>query len=257
MKYVNYDKTTGEILGWYSPEINGTYVPEVPEVLNADGTVKTKAIPAHYDISNIPTPNIEVSDINWQTAISNNYNFVDVSNSNALGIKDFSTLVELQQSKTQQIKHSLQVFLESYTLSSGTIIMNDLQDQANNLKNITLSQQALQTQKWVASTNVTLNSVKNINGTICLCTTAGTTGTSIPTPPTTFEVAVTDGTAEWKLLGFLVNTSKGRIYFTPQNILEMSQEIELILNGALTKYDNLVAQIKAATTPLELSKIIW
>jgi len=256
MKYANYDKTTGKLLGWYSSEINGTYVPEVSEVLNTDGTVKTKAIPAYYDISNIPTPNIEVSETDWQTALENGYNFVDATKG-TLGKKDFRTFAQLQTAKAQSIKSDLQNYLKSYTLANGTIIKNSLQDQANNLKNITLSQQSLQTQKWVASTNVTLNSVKNINGIICLCTTAGTTGTSIPTPPTTFGVAVTDGTAEWKLLGFLVNTGTGRIYFTPQNVLKMSQEIELILNSVLTKYDDLMTQIKAATTPLELSKITW
>jgi len=256
MKYANYDKTTGKLLGWYSPEINGTYIPEVPEVLNTDGTVKTKAIPAHYDISNIPIPNIEVSEADWQTALENGYNFVDATKK-TLGKKDFRTFTQLQTAKAQTIKSDLQNYLLSYTLASGIVIKNSLQDQANNLKNIALSQQAIQAGKWVASTDVTLNSVKNINGTICLCTTAGTTGTSIPTPPTTFGVTVTDGTAEWKLLGFLINTGTGRIYFTPQNILEMSQEIELILNNALVKYDNLIAQIESATTQSDLSKITW
>jgi len=256
MKYANYDKTTGKLLGWYSPEINGTYVPEVSEVLNTDGTVKTKAVPAYYDISNIPTPNIEVSEADWQTALENGYNFVDATKG-TLGKKDFRTFEQLQTAKAQSIKSDLQKYLKSYTLASGTVVMNDLQDQANNLKNVALSQQSLQTQKWVASTDVALNSVRNISGTICLCTTAGKTDSSACTPPTTFGVAVTDGTAVWKLLGFLVNTSKGRIYFTPQNIIKMFQEIELILNSALTKYDNLVTQIKAATTPLELSKITW
>jgi len=256
MKYANYDKINGKLLGWYSPEINGTYIPEVPEVLNMDGTVKTKAIPAHYDISNIPTPNIEVSEADWQTALENGYNFVDATKK-TLGKKDFRTFAQLQTAKEQSIKSDLQSYLKSYTLVSGTVIKNSLQDQANNLKNIALSQQAMQANQWVASTDVTLNSVANINGVICLCTTAGKTGTAAPTPPTKFGVAVTDNTAAWKLLGFLVNTDKGRVYFTPQSILEMSQEIALILNEALTKYDTLKAQIKTCTTQADLDNIKW
>jgi len=168
-----------------------------------------------------------------------------------------SVLILNKSVKTQVIKSDLQNYLLSYTLASGTVIKNSLQDQANNLKNIALSQQAMQANKWVASTDVTLNSVANINGTICLCTTAGKTGTAAPTPPTKFGTAVTDNTAAWKLLGFLVNTDKGRVYFTPQSVLEMSQEIALILNEALTKYDKLKAQIKACTTQADLDKVVW
>jgi len=175
-------------------------------------------------------------------------------------IKNIAKDIELnylQTAKTQTIKSDLQNYLLSYTLASGTVIKNSLQDQANNLKNIALSQQAMQAGKWVASTDYALNSVANISGTICLCTTAGKTGTTAPTPPTKFGVTVTDNTAEWKLLGFLVNTSKGRVYFTPQSILEMSQEIELLLNSALTKYDDLKNQISNATTQADLDKIKW
>jgi len=164
---------------------------------------------------------------------------------------------QLQATKKQSIKAELQTYLKSYTLASGTIVLNSMQDQANNLKNIALSQQAMQAGKWVASTDVTLNSVTNINGVICLCTTAGKTGTAAPTPPTEFGVAVTDNTAAWKLLGFLVNTGKGRVYFTPQSILRMSQEIALILNEALTKYDKLKTQIKTCTTQADLDNIKW
>jgi len=167
------------------------------------------------------------------------------------------TFTQLQTAKEQSIKNDLQNYLKSYTLASGTVVKNSMQDQANNLKNIALSQQAMQANQWQASTDVTLNSVANISGTICLCTTAGKTDSSACTPPTKFGVAVTDGTAEWKLLGFLVNTSKGREYFTPQSILEMSQEIELLLNSALTKYDDLKNQISNATTQADLDNTKW
>ena len=102
MKIANYDKTTGKLLGWYSPEINGTYVPEVPAVLNMDGTVKTKAIPAYYDTSNIPKPNIEVSDADWQTAIDNGYNYVNATKK-TLSKKDLRTFIQLQTAKISEL----------------------------------------------------------------------------------------------------------------------------------------------------------
>jgi len=173
------------------------------------------------------------------------------------GTKWIFDIVSASTAKAQAIKSDLQNYLKSYTLASGTVVKNSIQDQANNLKNIALSQQAMQANKWVASTDVTLNSVANISGAICLCTTAGKTGAAAPTPPTKFGVTVTDNTATWKLLGFLVNTDKGRVYFTPQSVLEMSQEIALILNEALTKYDKLKVQIKTAKTQTALNKIKW
>ena len=159
--------------------------------------------------------------------------------------------------KKQEIKSALQNYLKSYTLTDGTIIENGIQDQANNLKNLNLSQMAMQSPKWAKSTEVALNSVVFIGNVLCICVTAGTTGSSEPTAPTEFGVAITDNMVEWKKLGFLVNTDKGRIYFTPQDIIKISQEIAFILNEALTKYDNLKMKIDNATTQDDLDKIVW
>ncbi len=171
---------------------------------------------------------------------------------------DPSAVLNLAKSiKKQEIKSDLQTYLKSYTLADGTIIKNSIQDQTNSLKNITLSQQALTSPKWTASVDVALNDVVFIGDTLCICTTAGKTGTATPTAPADFGVVVTDNTAGWKKLGFLVNTGKGRVYYTPQDILKISQEVALILNEALTKYDNLKAQIETCTTQADLNKIIW
>ena len=166
-------------------------------------------------------------------------------------------IVLAQSAKQSQIKSALQSYLKSYTLEDGTVIENSIQDQANNLKNLTLSQLAMQSPKWVASTKYSLNSVVFISGTLCLCTTAGKTGSAEPTVPTDFSTALTDGTAVWKKLGFLVNTDKGRLYFTPQDIIKISQEVAFILNEALTKYDSLKTQITACKTQADLDKIVW
>ena len=76
-------------------------------------------------------------------------------------------------------------------------------------------------------------------------------------PPADFSTALTDNTAVWKKLGFLVNTGKGRVYFTPQDIIKISQEVAFILNEALTKYDSLKTQIAACKTQADLDRIIW
>ena len=77
MKYAHYDEINGKLLGWYDSEIHDT----------------------------IPEPNIEVSEADWQTAIDNNYNFVNMS-SNTLEFKDFRTFEELQKAKINELKQA-------------------------------------------------------------------------------------------------------------------------------------------------------
>jgi len=118
MKYAHYDKTNGQLLGWYDSEVHGTYVPEVPEVLNADRTVKAPVVPSYYDVSGLPTPNIEVSEADWQAAIDNNYNYVDATTS-TLSNKDFRTLDELKASKTNEINSACEKAITSGFPSSA------------------------------------------------------------------------------------------------------------------------------------------
>jgi len=77
MKIANYKKTNGKLLGWYDSEIHET----------------------------IPTPNIEVSEADWQTALDNGYNFVNAK-TKKLSLKDFRTFAELRVVKKQEIKTS-------------------------------------------------------------------------------------------------------------------------------------------------------
>lgn len=74
MKYAHYDQNTGKLLGWYDKDIHQA----------------------------IPEPYLEVSDEQWQTAIDNNYNYVDSVNK-TLGFKDFRTLSEIKQAKISEI----------------------------------------------------------------------------------------------------------------------------------------------------------
>jgi len=82
MKYAHYNVTDGKLIGWYDSEIHTT----------------------------IPTPNIEVSEVDWQVAIDNNYNYVDVTN-NTLSKKDFRTVDEIfTQTKTSKATEITQAF---------------------------------------------------------------------------------------------------------------------------------------------------
>lgn len=116
MKYANYDKETGKLLGWYDSEINGIYIPKVPEKLDEDGNIETKEIPAYYDTSKIPTPNIEVSEEIWSEAVRNGYNFVD---NGTLTFKDFRTTDEIfyiaKSSKVNEITTSFNKSVEAIT----------------------------------------------------------------------------------------------------------------------------------------------
>jgi len=75
MKYAHYNETNGKLLGWYDSEIHET----------------------------IPTPNIEVSETDWQIAIDNNCNYVD-ADTNIMSIKDFRTFEQLQAVKLRELE---------------------------------------------------------------------------------------------------------------------------------------------------------
>jgi len=135
MKYAHYDKTNGKLLGWYDSEVHGTYVPEVPEVLNADGTVKTPAVPSYYDVSGLPTPNIEVSEADWQIAIDSAYNYVDAT-TNKLSHKDFRTLDELKASKTSEINSACSKAITSGFTSSALGTQHTYQSEQTDQLNL-------------------------------------------------------------------------------------------------------------------------
>jgi hypothetical protein len=255
MKYVNYDKNTGKILGWYDDTINGTYVPEVPAVLNADGTIKTEAIPAYYDISNIPKPNLKVSEKQWQEAINNNYNFVDVTN-NTFGKKDFRTLEELKTSLVNSLKSKIQAKITSgFTFGSDTI-KTDLIAQQNGQANYSLAVSAMGNAKTY-KTNTKYNPMDIIldNGVYYITLNGGTTGSTKPTFPTDFQVGVTDNKVTWYKFGLLVSTKSGNKYFTPQDVGSMFIQFNLITTNLRKAYDEYKSKIEAVTSIKDLDTL--
>lgn len=86
MKYVHLEKDTNKLLGWYDDSIH-------PE---------------------IPTPNIEVTDEQWQEAININANCYE---DGKFIVKDFRTVKEKEEQRILSIKSKAQsLILEKYPL---------------------------------------------------------------------------------------------------------------------------------------------
>ncbi len=98
MKYANYNKTNGKLLGWYDDEIHKT----------------------------IPIPNIKVSEKDWQIAIDNNYNFIAKK---GLSFKDFRTVTEVQQAKLSEIKTAYEQANQEDIAYLGTTFQADKYSQ--------------------------------------------------------------------------------------------------------------------------------
>lgn len=103
MKYTHYDKTTGEILGWYDADIH----------------------------ESVPTPNKEVTDAMWQQALDREYNYINVDTT-ALSKKDFRTAEEQEEQRKQTIVIASEEYLKSTDwyvtrfIETGVIIPDDV-----------------------------------------------------------------------------------------------------------------------------------
>ena len=121
--------------------------------------------------------------------------------------------------------------------------------QALNLSLAITANAMLQAPAWVADTGYSAGAYCSVGGVILFCSMAGKSGTSAPTPPTTFGTPVTDGTAAWELLGRKVYLQGGSfVYMTPQQIMSAFQQGELYLHQMSNQLESLKAEINAATT---------
>lgn len=93
MKYAHLD-TNKKILGWYSDDVHGTFV---SASFDEDGKLLKDS---YYDISKIPTPNIKVTEEQWQVAIDNGHNKVNTNGTTELF--DFRTTEEITLAKNEQ-----------------------------------------------------------------------------------------------------------------------------------------------------------
>ena len=125
--------------------------------------------------------------------------------------------------------------------------------QALNLSLAITANALMQAPAWAASTEYTAGAYCNVGGVILFCSASGKSGASAPTPPTTFGTPVTDGTAEWELMGRKVYLQGGSfVYMTPQQIMSAFQQGELYLHKMSDKLELLKSEIMAATTVTEV-----
>ena len=106
MKYVHLEEKTNKILGWYDDKIH----------------------------SEIPTPNVEVSDKTWQVAININANFYDKDTKTFI-LKDLRTLEEMKKSKLTTINIACETAIisgfKSSSLQAEYLYQSDRDDQLN------------------------------------------------------------------------------------------------------------------------------
>ena len=125
--------------------------------------------------------------------------------------------------------------------------------QALNLSLAITANAAMQSPAWAADTEYAAGQLCSVSGVILFCSTPGKSGTSAPTPPTTFGTPVTDGTVEWELMGRKVYLQGGAfVLMTPQQIMSAFQQGELYLHKMSDKLELLKAEIMAATTVTEV-----
>ena len=111
---------------------------------------------------------------------------------------------------------------------------------------------------WAASTSVAQYAVQLVGSSYLFCTVAGTTGTTAPTPPTTFGTPITDGGVTWELYGRTLEMSDGtHATFTVQELILIFQQVEVYIHYQKNQKLSLLAQIAAATTVSAVQAIVW
>ena len=163
--------------------------------------------------------------------------------------------VLLQQAQSAQIAVVTNGYNSATDYVSVTIngtayqVDNTPGKQALNLSLAITANAMLSAPAWAASMDYAAGAYCSVSGVILFCSTPGKSGTSAPTPPTTFGTPVTDGTAAWELLGRKVYLQGGSfVYMTPQQIMSAFQQGELYLHQMSAQLELLKVEIMAATT---------
>lgn len=129
----------------------------------------------------------------------------------------------------------------------GYSVDNTAGKQALSLSLAITANAAVQSSAWAADTEYTAGQLCSVSGVILFCSTSGKSGSTAPTPPTTFGTPVTDGTVEWELMGRKVYLQDGSfVMMTPQQIMSAFQQGELYLHQMSNQLESLIAQINAA-----------
>ena len=116
---------------------------------------------------------------------------------------------------------------------------------------------------WAASTPVAQYAVQLVGSSYLFCAVAGTTGTTAPTPPTTFGTPITDGAVTWELYGRTLEMSDGtHATFTVQELISIFQQVEVYIhyqkNKKLSLLDSIAAVTSSTTDPIAtVQAIVW
>ncbi len=212
------------------------------------------AVIAFYDSKDSPPPAtanvIDITDSGWQAALASTYP-VSVENG-AMVIPSGPTLAQAQSAQIALVTKGYNTATDYVPVTiNGTAyqVDNTAGKQALNLSLAITANAMLQSPAWAASTEYGAGTYCNVGGVILFCSASGKSGTSAPTPPTTFGTTVTDGTAAWELLGRKIYLQGGSfVYMTPQQIMSAFQQGELYLHQMSDQLESLKAEINAATT---------
>ena len=191
----------------------------------------------------------------------------DQANNPMLWTLSGKTLVEnmtvIKANQASTIQQSFDSAVQSVPITiNGTSYQISLagNNPTINLSAATASQVLLlQSPAWRASAAVSaMVSFAMVNGSLLVCSSSGTTGTSAPTPPTAFGTPVTDGTAAWELYGRSFDlVGGGVVTLTAQEIINAAMQAEAYIHAMKIKREQLLAQIQAATTVSEVQAIVW
>ena len=212
------------------------------------------SITGFYDSVDSPLPSkitaIEITQEQWQAALSSPYP-VAIENS-SLVILTGPTLAQAQAAQKSLVTQGYNTATDYVPVTiNGTTyqVDNTAGKQALNLSLAITANAMLQSPVWAASTEYAAGAYCSVDGIILFCSTGGKSGSSAPTPPTTFGTPVTDGTAAWELLGRKVYLQDGSyVLMTPQQLTSAFQQGELYLHQMSDKLELLKAEINAATT---------
>ena len=202
-----------------------------------DGTIPEGAIPCTQEQAQ-----------NFQAYVPSNGEIVSAPDS-----------VLLQQAQSAQIAlvtkgYNTATDYVPVTINGTTYqVDNTAGKQALNLSLAITANAMMQSPAWVADTGYSAGAYCSVGGVILFCSTPGKSGSSAPTPPTTFGTPVTDGTCQWELMGRKVYLQGGSfVYMTPQQLMSAFQQGELYLHQMSDKLELLKAEINAATTVTEV-----
>ena len=221
------------------------------------------AVVAYYDSVDSPPPAsatvIKITESQWQSAISSPYP-VTVENGD-LVIPTGPTLAQAQTAQKAIVTQGYNTATDYVPVTiNGTTyqVDNTAGKQALNLSLAITANAMMQSPVWAASTEYAAGAYCSVDGIILFCSTGGKSGSSAPTPPTTFGTPVTDGTAAWELLGRKVYLQDGSyVLMTPQQLTSAFQQGELYLHQMSDQLESLKVQINSASTVSAVQSVIW